>query len=80
MSLSLFGKIAFDVALVALWLALALNREKLIAFEKKLSKRLTEDFRKARQRLIEGFRKTRLCKEINRMIRAYEMAHQEVQK
>ena len=69
MSLSLFGKIAFDVALVALWLALALNREKLIAFEKKFSKRLTEDFRK-----------TRLCKEINRMIRAYEMAHQEVQK
>lgn len=69
MSLSLFGNIAFDVALVALWLALALNREKLIAFEKKLSKRLTEDFRK-----------TRLCKEINRMIRAYEMAHQEVQK
>lgn len=69
MSLSLFENIAFDVALVALWLALALNREKLIAFEKKLSKRLTEDFRK-----------TRLCKEINRMIRAYEMAHQEVQK
>ena len=69
MSLSLFGKIAFDVALVALWLALAFNREKLIAFEKKLSKRLTEDCRK-----------TRLCKEINRMIRAYEMAHQEVQK
>lgn len=69
MSLSLFGNIAFDVALVALWLALAFNREKLIVFEKKLSKRLTEDFRK-----------TRLCKEINRMIRAYEMAHQEVQK
>lgn len=69
MSLSLFGNIVFDVALVALWLALAFNREKLIAFEKKLSKRLTEDFRK-----------TRLCKEINRMIRAYEMAHQEVQK
>lgn len=69
MSLSLFGNIAFDVALVALWLALAFNREKLIALEKKLSKRLTEDFRK-----------TRLCKEINRMIRAYEMAHQEVQK
>ena len=69
MSLSLFGKIAFDVALVALWLALAFNREKLIALEKKLSKRLTEDFRK-----------TRHCKEINRMIRAYEMAHQEVQK
>ena len=69
MSLSLFGNIAFDVALVALWLALAFNREKLIAFEKKLSKRLTE-----------AFRKTRLCKEINRMIRAYEMAHQEVQK
>lgn len=69
MSLSLFGNIAFDVALVALWLALAFNREKLIAFDKKLSKRLTEDFRK-----------TRLCKEINRMIRAYEMAHQEVQK
>jgi len=69
MSLSLFGNIVFDVALVALWLALAFNREKLIALEKKLSKRLTEDFRK-----------TRLCKEINRMIRAYEMAHQEVQK
>lgn len=69
MSLSLFRNIAFDVALVALWLALAFNREKLIALEKKLSKRLTEDFRK-----------TRLCKEINRMIRAYEMAHQEVQK
>lgn len=69
MSLSLFGNIAFDVALVALWLFLAFNRKKLIAFEEKLSKRLTEDFRK-----------TRLCKEINRMIRAYEMAHQEVRR
>lgn len=69
MSLSLFGNIVFDASLVALLLLGYINEDKAIASEKKLSKRLTEDFRK-----------TRLCKEINRMIRAYEMAHQEVQK
>lgn len=32
------------------------------------------------RKVIRWFRKTRICREINRMIRAYEMAHQEVRR
>ena len=32
------------------------------------------------RKVIRWFRKTRLCREINRMLRAYEMAHQEVRR
>ncbi len=32
------------------------------------------------RKVIRWFRKTRICREINRMFRAYEMAHQEVRR
>ena len=32
------------------------------------------------RKVIRWFRKTRICREINRMLRAYEMAHQEVRR
>ena len=32
------------------------------------------------RKFLRWFRKTRICREINRMIRAYEMAHQEVRR
>ena len=76
MSLTTAFKILFDIALVVLILAGYLNEDKLIAFEKKAVKRLSELFKS----LLKNFRKSRLCKEINRMICAYEMAHTEVRK
>lgn len=32
------------------------------------------------RKVIRWFQKTRICREINRMLRAYEMAHQEVRR
>ena len=69
MSLITLAKAVFDVTLIALLLLGYLNEDKVIAFEKKAAKRL-----------LERFRRTRLCKEINRIIRAHEMAHQEVRR
>ncbi len=69
MSLSLFVKTIVDIALIVLLLLGYLNEDKVIAFE-----------RKAAKRILKRFRRTRICKEINRMIRAHEMAHQEVRR
>lgn len=69
MSLSLFVKTIVDIALIVLLLLGYLNEDKVIAFE-----------RKAAKRFLKRFRRTRICKEINRMIRAHEMAHQEVRR
>lgn len=69
MSLITLAKAVFDVTLVVLLLLGYLNEDKVIAFEKKAVKRL-----------LKRFRRTRLCKEINRIIRAHEMAHQEVRR
>ena len=69
MSLITLAKAVFDVTLIALLLLGYLNEDKVIAFEKNAAKRL-----------LKRFRKTRICKEINRMIRAHEMAHQEVRR
>lgn len=69
MSLITLAKAVFDVTLIALLLLGYLNEDKVIAFEKK-----------AVERILKRFRRTRLCKEINRIIRAHEMAHQEVRK
>lgn len=69
MSLITLAKIVFDVTLIALLLLGYLNEDKVIAWEQKVVKRF-----------LKRFRKTRLCKEINRIIRAHEMAHQEVRK
>lgn len=65
----LFAKIIVDIALIVLLLLGYLNEGKVIAFE-----------RKAVKRILKRFRRTRICKEINRMIRAHEMAHQEVRR
>lgn len=67
--MSTLAKIVFDVTLIALLLLGYLNEDKVIAFEKK-----------AVERILKRFRHTRLCKEINRIIRAHEMAHQEVRR
>lgn len=69
MSLITLAKAVFDVTLIALLLLGYLNEDKVIAFEKK-----------AVERILKRFRRTRLCKEINRIIRAREMAHQEVRR
>lgn len=69
MSLITLAKIVFDVTLIALLLLGYLNEDKVIAWEQKAAKRV-----------LKRFRKTRICKEINRMIRAHEMAHQEVRR
>ena len=69
MSLITLAKIVFDVTLIALLLLGYLNEDKVIAWEQKAVKRF-----------LKRFRKTHLCKEINRIIRAHEMAHQEVRK
>lgn len=67
--MSTLAKIVFDVTLIALLLLGYLNEDKVIEFEKK-----------AFERILKRFRRTRLCKEINRIIRAHEMAHQEVRR
>lgn len=69
MSLITLAKAVFELALIVLLLLGYLNEDKVIAFEKKAAKRL-----------LKRFRRTRLCKEINRFIRAHEMAHQEVRR
>ena len=69
MSLITLAKAVFDVTLIALLLLGYLNEDKVIEFEKK-----------AVERILKRFRRTRLCKEINRTIRAHEMAHQEVRR
>lgn len=67
--MSTLAKIVFDFTLIVLLLLGKLNEDKVIEFE-----------RKAFERILKRFRQTRLCKEINRIIRAHEMAHQEVRK
>lgn len=67
--MSTLAKIVFDFTLIVLLLLGKLNEDKVIEFE-----------RKAFERILKRFRRTRLCKEINRIIRAHEMAHQEVRK
>ena len=67
--MSTIAKIVFDFTLIALLLLGYLNEDKVIEFEKK-----------AFERVLKRFRRTRLCKEINWIIRAHEMAHQEVRK
>ena len=67
--MSTLAKAVFDVTLIALLLLGYLNEDKVIEFEKK-----------AFERILNRFRRTRLCKEINRIIRAHEMAHQEVRR
>lgn len=69
MSLITLAKAVFELALIVLLLLGYLNEDKVIAWEQKAVKRL-----------LKRFRQTRLCKEINRMIRAHEMAHQEVRR
>lgn len=67
--MSTLAKIVFDFTLIVLLLLGKLNEDKVIEFE-----------RKAFERILKRFRRTRLCKEINRIIRAHEMAHQEVRR
>lgn len=67
--MSTLAKIVFDFTLIVLLLLGKLNEDKVIEFE-----------RKAFERILKRFRQTRLCKEINRIIRAHEMAHQEVRR
>ena len=67
--MSTLAKIVFDVTLIALLLLGYLNEDKVIEFEKK-----------AFESILKRFRRTRLCKEINRIICAHEMAHQEVRR
>lgn len=69
MSLITLAKAVFELALIVLLLLGYLNEDKVIAWEQKAVKRL-----------LKRFRRTRLCKEINRIIRAHEMAHQEVRR
>lgn len=69
MSLITLVKAVFELALVVLLLLGYLNEDIVIAWEQKAAKRV-----------LKRFRKTRICKEINRMIRAHEMAHQEVRR
>lgn len=69
MSLITLTKAVFELALIVLLLLGYLNEDKVIAWEQKAVKSN-----------LKRFRKTRICKEINRMIRAHEMAHQEVRR
>lgn len=69
MSLITLAKAVFELALIVLLLLGYLNEDKVIEWEQKAVKRL-----------LKRFRRTRLCKEINRIIRAHEMAHQEVRR